>query len=129
MNKLNKEQLAFVLDRIATEIKIDASRQIIAHERAINKVNCEEITKIVKLSDFKAGIEDKDVRDIEEFCSQHNLDGIRFCAKCGKPIIEGYDAYSEIYCSLECLDMTQEQVDDQYSDDADECIYWTEWEI
>lgn len=85
-------------------------------------------TKRIKLSNFLFNIEEKDIYDVIEFCVEYDFDSIRFCEKCGKPIIEGYCDEGDAYCSLECLGMTYEELNKQYSDEHD-CVYWTEWEL
>lgn len=66
---------------------------------------------------------------IKDFAEELELDGIRFCQKCGKPFSEGYVTPDmEVFCSLECLEMTEEEIDEQYSDEED-CIFYTKWEI
>jgi len=68
-----------------------------------------------------------DAKDLEEFCSENEIDGIRFCDKCGGPIIEGYSCFGGAYCSLVCLEMSEEEYNDQY-DENEDCAFWTEWE-
>lgn len=65
------------------------------------------------------------IKDLQE---RYNLDGFRFCTKCGKFIRSGYlTTDMEPYCSLECLEMTEKEIEGQYSDDKN-CIVWTDWE-
>jgi len=67
---------------------------------------------------------------IKDFAEELELDGIRFCHKCGKPMIEGYITPDMgVYCSCECLEMTEKEVEYQYSDEDCDCIFYTEWEI
>lgn len=66
---------------------------------------------------------------LKGFSEFHDLEGIRFCATCGKPFKEGIIWDGEVYCSVECTGMSQEEYDAQYDDDDCDCAFWTEWEI
>ena len=48
----------------------------------------------------------------------------RECEECGKGIRAGYILDDGSYCSLECMDLTEQEWDDLYNDDN----YYTEWE-
>lgn len=118
--KLTKREQEKIIRRLDDEIKSN-----IANEGCITT---QIDSKMLNLSKFIFNLEDKTVNDVAEFCLENEFEGINFCEKCGKPIIEGYCDEGDAYCSLECLGMTYDEFMEQYSDDID-CIYWTEWEI
>lgn len=65
--------------------------------------------------------------DLDSFCIKNEIEGLRFCTKCGKPMCEGFLTIdSDPYCSAECLEMSDQEIEDQYSNE-DDCIFWTEW--
>lgn len=127
---MNREQREYALDRIATEIKVASNRKVAKYERLIMDTVAEEVEKIIALSDFKNNIKDKTIEDYKSLCSNLKIDGLRFCSKCGKPMIDGFlDSCSgEAYCSVECTGMSEDEYNNQYSDEND-CVFWTEWEI
>ena len=100
--KMTDEDRKFAIDIIKKELK----------ERTILTENIDDI-KSDKLQDF---------------CDLNDIESLRFCSRCGRPMVNGYITPDyDVYCSLECLGMTEQEVEDQYDDD-DECIFWTEWE-
>lgn len=71
----------------------------------------------------------------ESIIDKNNLDSIRVCKHCGKPMCEGYlkDDF-ETYCSEECVKEYCNLSDDEfenlvsYADEDDAPLYWTVWE-
>ena len=89
----------------------------------------------------KGGLSAEDIQELmadyvmkhstaEELVDELDLEHIRVCSECGKPMYEGYciENGAEYYCSDECLhkNMTQEEFDTLY-DDGNGDSYWTSW--
>jgi hypothetical protein len=66
----------------------------------------------------------------EELVDELDLEHIRVCSECGKPMTEGYciEDGAEYYCSEECLHkhLTEEEFDNLY-DEGRGNSYWTSW--
>lgn len=126
--KLNKTQCETVINRLRDEIVISGRKEREVYENAILTNKRLERQNLKDLSDFSVNMEEKNIEDIKEFIDEQGYAGIRFCEKCGKPIIEGYSDEGDAYCSLDCLGMSYDEFMEQYSDEQD-CVFWTEWEI
>lgn len=71
----------------------------------------------------------------ESIIEKKEIDSIRICEHCGKPMHEGYlkDDY-DTYCSEECVKehyhMTDEELEEMVShaDENDAPLFWTTWE-
>jgi len=91
---------------------------------AINVIKKELKERSIWIDD----IDDIESDKLQDFCDFNEIESLRFCSRCGRPMVNGYITPDyDVYCSLECLGMTEQEVEDQYDDD-DECIFWTEWE-
>ena len=68
--------------------------------------------------------------DIQEAVDELDLEHIRCCSECGKPMYEGFCIENgvEYYCSEECLHkhISEEEYDKLY-DDGKGDSYWTSW--
>ncbi len=66
----------------------------------------------------------------EELVDNLELENIRVCSECSKPMTEGYciENGAEYYCSEECLhkNLTDEEYENLY-DDGRGNSYWTSW--
>lgn len=87
------------------------------------------------------GISEKDIREfMTDYVIKHSnmeplidnleLEHIRVCSECGKPMYEGYciEDGAEYYCSDECLhqNMSENQYQKLY-DEGRGNSYWTSW--
>ena len=87
------------------------------------------------------GISEKDIREfMTDYVIKHSnmeplidnleLEHIRVCSECGKPMYEGYSIEdgAEYYCSDECLhqNMSEHQYQKVY-DEGRGNSYWTSW--
>jgi len=65
-----------------------------------------------------------------ELVNELDLEHIRVCSECGKPMTEGFciEDGADYYCSEECLhkNLTEEEYNDLYDDGKGES-YWTSW--
>ena len=65
-----------------------------------------------------------------ELVDELDLEHVRACSECGKPMTEGYciEDGAEYYCSEDCLHkhLTEEEYDNLY-DDGRGNSYWTSW--
>ena len=68
--------------------------------------------------------------DLEPLVDNLELEHIRVCSECGKPMYEGYciEDGAEYYCSDECLHMnlSEKQFEKLY-DEGRGNSYWTSW--
>lgn len=68
--------------------------------------------------------------DLEPLVDNLELEHIRVCSECGKPMYEGYciEDGAEYYCSEECLHkhLSEEEYNELY-DDGNGNSYWTSW--
>lgn len=68
--------------------------------------------------------------DIQEAVDELDLEHIRCCSECGKPMYEGFciENGADYYCSEECLHkhISEEEYDKLY-DDGKGDSYWTSW--
>ena len=89
----------------------------------------------------KGGISPTDLREFmagyavkhgstEELVSELELEHVRACSECGKPMYEGYciEDGAEYYCSEECLhkNLTDKEYENLY-DEGRGNSYWTSW--
>ena len=89
----------------------------------------------------KGGISAEDIRefitnyvmkhsDTETLVDELDLEHVRACSECGKPMYEGFciENGAEYYCSEECLHkhLTEEEYENLY-DDGNGDSYWTSW--
>ena len=114
----------------------------------VNEVLRQDVLASDRLSDYfyallKEKIEETSA-DIKEFMADFvirqskaselvdelDLEHIRVCSECGKPMTEGFciEDGAEYYCSEECLhkNLTEEEYDNLY-DDGRGNSYWTSW--
>lgn len=68
--------------------------------------------------------------NIQEAIDELDLEHVRCCSECGKPMYEGFciEDGAEYYCSDECLhkNINQEEYDAFYDDGRGDS-YWTSW--
>lgn len=68
--------------------------------------------------------------NIQEAIDELDLEHVRCCSECGKPMYEGFciEDGAEYYCSDECLhkNINQEEYDALYDDGRGDS-YWTSW--
>ena len=89
----------------------------------------------------KGGLSAEDIQEImadyvlkhstaEELVDELELEHIRVCSECGKPITEGFciEDGAEYYCSEDCLhkNLSDEEYENLY-DDGRGNSYWTSW--
>jgi hypothetical protein len=89
----------------------------------------------------KGGLSAEDIQEImadyvlkhstaEELVDELELEHIRVCSECGKPMTEGFciEDGAEYYCSEDCLhkNLSEEEYDNLY-DDGRGNSYWTSW--
>jgi len=79
-----------------------------------------------RLNIVRARIDAYDKSALEQIQDDMYVEEMRFCDVCHKPITEGYEG-GGVWCSLECLGMTEKEVEEQYSDE-DDCVYFTQWD-
>ena len=114
-----------------------------------NEVLRQDVLASDRLSDYfyallKEKIDETVADDIKEFMADFvirqskaselvdelDLEHIRVCSECGKPMTEGFciEDGAEYYCSEECLhkNLTEEEYDNLY-DDGRGNSYWTSW--
>ncbi len=115
----------------------------------VNEVLRQDVLASDRLSDYfyallKEKIDATVADDIKEFMADFvirqskaselvdelELEHIRVCSECGKPMTEGFciEDGAEYYCSEECLhkNLTEEEYDNLY-DDGRGNSYWTSW--
>jgi hypothetical protein len=115
----------------------------------VNEVLRQDVLASDRLSDYfyallKEKIDETAADDIKEFMADFvirqskaselvdelDLEHIRVCSECGKPMTEGFciEDGAEYYCSEECLhkNLTEEEYDNLY-DDGRGNSYWTSW--
>lgn len=113
----------------------------------VNEVLRQDVLASDRLSDYfyallKEKIDETAADDIKEFMADFvirqskaselvdelDLEHIRVCSECGKPMTEGFciEDGAEYYCSEECLhkNLTEEEYDNLY-DDGRGNSYWT----
>lgn len=68
--------------------------------------------------------------NIQEAIDELDLEHVRCCSECGKPMYEGFciENGAEYYCSEECLhkNISEEEYEKLY-DDGKGDSYWTSW--
>lgn len=68
--------------------------------------------------------------NIQEAIDELDLEHVRCCSECGKPMTEGYciEDGAEYYCSEDCLhkNLSDEEYENLY-DDGRGNSYWTSW--
>ena len=89
----------------------------------------------------KGGLSAEDIQELmadyvmkhstaEELVDELELEHIRVCSECGKPMTEGFciEDGAEYYCLEDCLHkhLTEEEYDNLY-DDGRGNSYWTSW--
>lgn len=89
----------------------------------------------------KGGLSEEDIQELmadyvlkhstaEELVDELELENIRVCSECGKPMTEGYciENGAEYYCSEECLhkNMTDEEYENLYDEGRGDS-YYTSW--
>ena len=117
-------------------------------KKDVNEVLRQDVLASERLSDFFYGLLKEKIEEVAidikefmaDFCIQHattselvdelDLEHIRVCSECGKPMYEGYciENGAEYYCSDECLhkNMTEEEYERLYDDGRGDS-YWTSW--
>lgn len=68
--------------------------------------------------------------NIQEAIDELDLEHVRCCSECGKPMYEGFciENGAEYYCSEECLhkNLSEEEYNNLYDDGRGDS-YWTSW--
>ncbi len=123
--------------------------EISMETKDVNEVLSQDVLASDRLSDYfsallKVKIDATVADDIKEFMADFvirqskaselvdelDLEHIRVCSECGKPMTEGFciEDGAEYYCSEECLhkNLTEEEYDNLY-DDGRGNSYWTSW--
>ena len=117
-------------------------------KKDVNEVLRQDVLASEKLSDFFYGLLKEKIKEVAidikefmaDFCIQHattselvdelDLEHIRVCSECGKPMYEGYciENGAEYYCSEECLhkNLTDEEYENLYDEGRGDS-YWTSW--
>ena len=117
-------------------------------KKDVKEVLRQDILASENLSDFFYGLLKEKIEEVAidikefmaDFCIQHattselvdelDLEHIRVCSECGKPMYEGYciENGAEYYCSDECLhkNLTEEEYERLYDDGRGDS-YWTSW--
>lgn len=117
-------------------------------KKDVNEVLRQDVLASENLSDFFYGLLKEKIEEVAidikefmaDFCIQHattselvdelDLEHIRVCSECGKPMYEGYciEDGAEYYCSEECLHkhLTEEEYEKLY-DEGRGNSYWTSW--
>ena len=117
-------------------------------KKDVNEVLRQDVLASERLSDFFYGLLKEKIEEVAidikefmaDFCIQHattselvdelDLEHIRVCSECGKPMYEGYciENGAEYYCSDECLhkNLKEEEYERLYDDGRGD-TYWTSW--
>ena len=117
-------------------------------KKDVNEVLRQDVLASENLSDFFYGLLKEKIEEVAidikefmaDFCIQHattselvdelDLEHIRVCSECGKPMYEGYciENGAEYYCSEECLhkNLTDEEYENLYDEGRGDS-YYTSW--
>ncbi len=145
-NGNDAEALAAIKGHILDKINGKAKTNLFAIEKMCTTDMKDYIRTTVKEELIRKGCEKEDADVFAEsfinfpevrqkMIEEHDLDSIRICDHCGRPMYEGYmkDDFNT-YCSEECVkaatgwsdETFNEHIANAESEDAD--IYWTMWE-
>lgn len=84
----------------------------------------------MSLKQYMAGYVIDNTTDVEELVDELDLEHVRACSECGKPMTEGFciEDGAEYYCSEDCLhkNLSDEKYENLY-DDGRGNSYWTSW--
>lgn len=140
-----EEIKAFIVEQINGK----ATKNLFRFSEAPTTDMQEYINTTVKNELIRKGKDEKDAAAIcrlfieypalrEGIIEREELDSIRICEHCGKPMHEGYLVNDfDTYCSETCVRASLKSIgwDERqfyhnlaYAESEDACIYWTQWE-